>query len=133
MIVLHPPNVTSVLRYFGPTRTWFISSFQMLLVRRTYMSDTHSLEKISVSDLQVSCTLLQIGCRPFVGQMNNLSRLDAQFLQVGFTTFGRSDAQLLQVECTIFVGRMHTFCRSDKHILQVRCTKCRKDAHIWQV
>ena len=26
-IVLHPPNGTSVLRYFGPTRTWFFSSF----------------------------------------------------------------------------------------------------------
>ena len=28
-IVLHPPNLTFVVRYFGLTRTWFSSSFKL--------------------------------------------------------------------------------------------------------
>ena len=37
-IVLHPSNVTSVLRYFGPTRTWF--SELQAAVGPMSMSDT---------------------------------------------------------------------------------------------
>ena len=35
IVLLHPPNVTYVLRYFGPTLTWFFCSFKLLLVRCT--------------------------------------------------------------------------------------------------
>ena len=63
-IVLHPPNVTSVLRYFGPTRTWFFSSFKLLLVRYT----------------QSQCI------RPTVGRLHSFLKLAALFC--------RSDAQL---------------------------------------
>ena len=83
-IVLHTPYVTSVLRYFGPTRTRFFSSFKLLLVRCTvcwihtsfkkfvyptyYRSVAHYIEKElvyptyycrSVAQLSsVGCTLL---------------------------------------------------------------------------
>ena len=47
-IFLHPPKVTSILRlprYFGPTLTWFFSSFKLLLVRCTVLLDTHFILK----------------------------------------------------------------------------------------
>ena len=100
--------ITSVLRYFGPTLTWFFSSLKLLLVRCTVGRIHTSLKKVSVSDLlQVICSALISWLHSSVGRMHNICRSDAQHQQVG---------------CTTLVGRMHNFCRSDTQLLQVRCT-----------
>ena len=146
MVVLHLHNVTSVQLYFGPTCTFFFSRFQLLVGPMNCISDTHAIEKKLVcilptvsrlhAPIKLDADLLQAGCTPFVGQMNNLSSSDNQRYQVGCTTFlgqmqnfCRSDANCLQVGCTTFLDRIHNFCRSDalfcrsdEHIVQVRCT-----------
>ena len=142
MVVLHLHNVTSVQLYFGPTCTFFFSRFQLLVGPMNCISDTHAIEKKLVcilptvsrlhAPIKLDADLLQAGCTPFVGQMNNLSSSDNQRYQVGCTTFlgqmqivCRQDAQLLQIEFTTFVGRMHFFVgrmntlyRSDVHMYE---------------
>ena len=100
--------ITSVLRYFGPSRTWFSSSFLLLLVWWTICRIHTQLKKsycirptvgpiycIRRSDDQpkkVGCTTLVIGL------MYTFCRLDAKLLLVG--------SQIMKVVCTTFVGWM---------------------------
>ena len=108
-IVLHPPNVTSVLRYFGPTRTWFFSAAssccQSDILQAGY---TLHRKKVSVSDYfaQVGCTVCT-----FCGSDVNICMSDSQHQQVG---------------CTTLVCRMRIFSRSIK-VVHPTCKSCASD------
>ena len=77
-IVLHSLNDKSVLRYFGPTRTWFFSSASTCCWSDVLQVGCTTLVG-RIHNFRRSDTQLQVECTNFVGRMHNFGRSYAQF------------------------------------------------------